>query len=449
MASVAGSKRIGKSDVWNQVQQQKVEEISLELGYHWRNGKLGPGQTMECLLWQVLMGNVSCDAVAHHWDGDFTASAYCQARQRLPNEVLQAFARQTASAVLELGGKKTRRGKDGAGEQDGCWRGCRVFRIDGTGLTLPDSPELRKHFGCSGRQKAGCGYPTMHLLLLTGPGGVALRAICSPLRTGDMTHACQTHEALRGGDVLLGDRQFSGWGHLCELIRQNLGGIFQAHSSRRIEFGAAKKHGPNRRFVRRLGYQDQLVEYRKPGHCPPWMDRKQFEAAPQWILVREIRREVKVGGVRRTVTVVTTLTDPKKHPAKEVVILLADRWLIETQLRWLKTTMGMEMLRCQSVDGVGKEVLAYLIVYNLIRLLLALAATVQKVNVNRLSLASALARLRWGVGTAWVDLAVLPERPGRSEPRVVKRRQKAFPRMNQPRKTLKMQIKHRSKTAKN
>ena len=87
-----------------------------------------------------------------------------------------------------------------------------MYRIDGSGTSLPDSAEVRLHFGCSGVQKPGCGYPTTHLLLLTGPGGAAMEAICSPLRTGDMTHASKTHAQLRPGDLLLGDSQFGGWG---------------------------------------------------------------------------------------------------------------------------------------------------------------------------------------------------------------------------------------------
>jgi len=146
--------------------------------------------------------------------------------------------------------------------------------------------------------------------------------------------------------------------------------------------------------------------------------------------------------VRRQVTVVTTLLDPQKHPAKAVVKLLAERWLIETQIRWLKTTMGLEQLRCQSVEGVKKELLMYLIVYNLLRLLLMHASKRQGVPVERLSFADALARLRYGNLELWVKLEVVMLRPDRLEPRMVKRRRKAFMLMNQPRERLREHLKN-------
>jgi hypothetical protein len=167
------------------------------------------------------------------------------------------------------------------------------------------------------------------------------------------------------------------------------------------------------------------------------MSAREFKVAPQWILVREVRRWVKVGGVGREITLVTTLTDPQKYPPKALMKLLAERWSIELDLRSLKTTMGMERLRCQSVLGVQKELLMYQIVYNLVRLLMLEAAERQNVPVARISFADALARLRWGMDLeTWVDLKLNPERPGRIEPRVVKRRPKPFAAMKKPRAEL-------------
>jgi hypothetical protein len=257
------------------------------------------------------MGNVTCDAVAHHADGQFTGEAYCMARQRLPLGVLEELGRRVAAEALALAGV--------AADAEHRWKGKRTFIIDGTGTSLPDSPEVRKHFGCSGKQKPGCGYPTAHVLLLCGPGGVAVDAICSPLRTGDMTHAARTHRYLQKGDLLMGDRLFGGWGHLHVLQSQKLDGLFPAHHSRKIGWGAKAQCGQSRRFVRSLGYYDQLVQYRKPRKRPKWMTAEQFASAPEWITVREIRRRVWVGGVRRLVTLVTTLSDAGKYPAKGLV----------------------------------------------------------------------------------------------------------------------------------
>ena len=321
--------------------------------------------------------------------------------------------------------------------KDHRWLGHRVLRIDGSGTQLFDSRELRDYFGCSGKQKAGCGYPTAHLLLMVGAGGVAIDCICSPLRTGDMTHVTQLHMRLQAHDLVIGDRLFSNWGHLYSLQNQSLHGLFPTHHSRTLTWGAGGEQNGTRRVVKRLGYFDQLVEYRKPKKKPAWMSQKMFEQAPQWIRVREAQREVTIGGRRRRLSIVTTLLDPKKYPAKALLKLLKERWLIELNLRSLKTTMGSERLHCQTVDGVLKELKMYLIVYNLVRMLMLKAAIDQGVSIDRVSFADALACLRFGGEMhAALRLKINPLRPGRIEPRVVKQRPKHYPRMTQPRAQL-------------
>jgi hypothetical protein len=415
-----------------QLDGKAVEQICRRLGHAWREGKLTPGKTVEHFAWQILMGNQTCDAVRHHGGGTFTAAAYCMARQRLPLGALEEVNAALVAEGLALAGA----GRKGEHR----WKGRSVYRIDGSSTSLPDAGPVRKHFGLSSKQKRGCGYPTAHLLVLTGPAGLAVDVVCSPLRTGDMTHAAKTHCHLEKGDVLMGDGQFSGWGHLYHLQTQGLHGLFPAHHSRTIAWGARGEHGPSRRFVKSLGYYDQLVQYRKPDRRPDWMSKQEWAAAPEWITVREVRRSVWVGGVRRMITLVTTLTAPKKFPAKELVKLLGERWLIEVDLRSLKTTMGMENLKCRSVEGVRKELAMYLIVYNLVRLRMLRAAARQKTPLARISFADALACLRYGSDPE-ADLKLNPHRPGRSEPRVVKRRPKAYPKMSKPRATLRRQIK--------
>ena len=461
MVRIARSGSPDKFEAMGLLDEAAVEGICRGRGYEWNQGKLTPFKTLECLGWQVLMGNQSLGAVAHHYDRDFTGSALCQARERLPLGVFRDAADWVCRRVLEATGQARPgplpgfsatpqspavTGEESDCRQEGRFKGRRVFRIDGTGLSLCDSPEVRKHFGCSTSQRPGCGYPTAHLLLLTAPGGVAKEAICSPLRTGDMTHAAETHTHLEKGDLLLGDRLFGGVCHLHRLRAQQLDGVFPAHHSRKIAWGGGADHGRSRRFVKTLGWRDQLVEYRKPDRRPKWMTAAEFKQMPAWTLVREIRREVKVGGVRREVTVVTTLLDPAAHPAKELVKLLGERWDIELDLRSLKTTMGMESLKCQSVEGVKKELLVYLIVYNLVKLLMHLAARCQDVALARVSFADALAALRYGQARP-ESIALNPHRPGRVEPRVVKRRRKAFAVMSRPRHTLRKRLLQKRKNA--
>jgi len=440
MASVAQPLASDKFAALGLLDKQAIEQICKEQGYQWKEVKLPPGKTLQCFGWQVLMGNVPLDAVAHHQQMQFSGPAFCMARQRLPLDLMQEVSRRVIQQVLAAARVNPK--------DDGCYKGKRVFRIDGSSASLPDAPEIRLHFGCSGVQKPGCGYPTMHLLLLTGPGGAAIEAICSPLRTGDMTHANKTHAQLRPGDLLLGDGQFGGWGHLYQLSSQQMDGLFPAHHSRTIGWGARAEHGKNRRFVKSLGWYDQLVEYRKPRNRPKWMSKEQFKEAPQWILVREIRRQVWVGGVRQMVMLVTTLTDHRTYPAKELARLMGQRWAIEVDLRSLKTTMRMEQLRCLSVEGVKKELLIPDRLYNLVRLLMLEAAQRQGVAPGRVSFADALACLRFGNGGI-VKIQVNPLREDRIEPRVVKRRNKPFAKMSKPREQLReMVIAARKKASK-
>ena len=221
--------------------------------------------------------------------------------------------------------------------------------------------------------------------------------------------------------------------------------------------GKRKPTSPTSRLVRTLGAGDQVVEYFKPAAKPAWMTAEQWGRLPPSITVREVRRTVKRNGFRPiTVTVVTTLLDPDAYPAEEVVELRLTRWVVETNIRHLKTTLGMGVLKCKTLDGVRKERLVFLLLYNLIRALMLRAARRQRVNVNRLSFADALAWLRFAdagpggaagaagaaadTGQAPPTLKVNPLREGRLEPRVLKRQKKEFPYMTAPRATLKAQL---------
>lgn len=197
-------------------------------------------------------------------------------------------------------------------------------------------------------------------------------------------------------------------------------------------------------MVRALGREDQIVEYFKPPRKPDWMSDQQWEQLPDSIPVREIRRTVKRHGFRPiTVTIVTTLLDPQLYPADELIELRLTRWMVETNIRHLKLTLGMDILKCKTLDGVRKERLVFLLVYNLIRVLMLNAAQRQGVNVNRVSFADTLAWLRHGDLNAPANLKINPLRPGRLEPRALKRPQKQFPYMTQPRAELKSQLRAR------
>jgi hypothetical protein len=195
---------------------------------------------------------------------------------------------------------------------------------------------------------------------------------------------------------------------------------------------------PHSAWIKWLGHCDQQVEWFKPKDQPSWLTAEAYAALPASIVVRELRYRIQQPGYRtREVTLVTTLLDPHAYPATELAQLYADRWQIEVNLRHLKQTLHLDVLRCKSVAGVHKELLMIALAYNLVRLVLLRAAQAQGVGVNRLSFIDAL---RWLChvrdGQPLCPLIVLPRRAGRHEPRVRKRRPKQFPLMKQPRATL-------------
>ena len=183
---------------------------------------------------------------------------------------------------------------------------------------------------------------------------------------------------------------------------------------------------------------DQLVEYIKPKSKPVWMDDTTWAAMPETLLVRELRFLTPQRGHRtRVITLVTTLLDSDAYPAEALADLYLSRWQIEVNFRHLKTTMGMEVLHCQTVCGVLKELHMFAIAYNLVRLVMLEAAKRQQVPLDRISFIDALRWLRDAkLNTLLSDLVVNPWRPNRLEPRVIKRRMKEYCLMQKPRQNL-------------
>jgi Transposase DDE domain len=199
---------------------------------------------------------------------------------------------------------------------------------------------------------------------------------------------------------------------------------------------------PSSRWRKRLGHHDQLVEYTKPQKRPTWLSEEAYAALPETITVRELRFSIAERGRRtRVITLATTLLDPRRYPAADVAALYGQRWQIETNFRHLKQTLRMDVLRCKTVEGVQKELAMYALVYNLVRLVMLEAAQRQGVSVARISFIDAV---RWladaAHGAAELKLRLLPDRPGRFEPRAVKRRPKQYKRLNQPRDILRKRL---------
>lgn len=316
---------------------------------------------------------------------------------------------------------------------------------------MPDTLELPEHFGQPSAQAVGCGFPVAHLMtLFDARRGYLLRASVRPLETHDRSQAAAVHAELRVGDVLVGDRAFASFAHLALCLRRGIHGLFRAHQRQIIDFRLGRPHlppgtsaqgqagRPRSRWLKRLGLRDQLVEYYKPKERPDWMTAEDYAALPESIVVRELRYEVRQPGYRtRVVTLVTTLLDPEAYPAAELARLYGLRWEVETDLRHLKQTMKMDVLHCQTVAEVEKELAVFVLVYNLVRRVMEEAGRRQETAAERISLVDALRWLQEArPGEDLPQLVVNPDRPGRVQPRVRKRRPKPYPLMTRPRAEL-------------
>lgn len=430
-----------QSDLVQVLDPEQITEVCREVAYRFRKRVLDPTTTIHLFVTQILHGNFAVARLEEFTDKQFTEAAYCNARGRLPLQVLQTLLERVGSALQPL--------LNAAGR----WRKHRTFHIDGSAFSMPDTEELQEEFGQPGCQRAGCGFPVAHLLTLFHAGtGLLVKALAAPLRTHDMKEAALLHPELEEEDVLIGDRGFCSFAHLALLRGRKLHGVFRVHQKQLVDFHVDRPYNrpgqphqkgrPSSRWLKRLGKHDQLVEYFKPKKRPTWMTREAYAALPKSIIVRELRYQVPRGHSRtRALTLVTTLLDAEAYPASELAELYGQRWQIETNLRHLKQTMKMDVLRCETVTGVLKELTVFALVYNLVRAVMYEASQRQEVPVQRISFADALGWLRNSKpGSELRRLKVNPERTARSEPRVVKRRPKEFDRMTRPRSVLRKEL---------
>jgi len=413
MTSFASAVDRIKGDVRRAVPAALIARVTAALGIAGRNRVLTPAVTTHLALQRALHRGTAITHLRHLAGVSFTPSAYCQAIARLP----EAFFRLLQ--ILVTGRMRDDRPEDR-------WCGHRLFLIDGTGVSMPDTPDLQAAFGQSGTQQPGCGFPVAHMLaLFEARSGYLLRTVIAPLRTHDLTHAAALHPEMRAGDVLVGDRAFGSFAHLAVCRRRGLHAVFRAHQRRRHTVAP-----------------DRLVRYAKPARRPAWLTAQEYDALPAEVRVREIRVRVRTPGRRvRTLVLVTTLLDRCRYPARAIARVYEQRWQVETNLAHLKTTMGMDVLKSRTADGVRKEIQVFALAYNLVRRVIRAAAARQGVPVDRISFVDALRWLRQAKpGAELPDLVVHPSRPGRFDPRVKKRRPKQYPRMTRPRAELKKEL---------
>jgi len=405
---------------------------------------LDPLTTLHVLLVQALHGNTALHDLRLKAGVAATAGAICRARARLP---LAFF-----HAVLARLGRRWQDTTAGVGT----WLGHRVLFVDGSGCSMPDAGPLGRHYGRPPGQAPGCGFPVARLLGVVHAGtGLILEWLDAPLFASEQLMAADAASRLRPGDVLVGDRAFGNYPVLAALARLGVGAVARVNQCVIVDFTPGRPHThpksarpvaglPRSRRVRAAGACDQVVEWLRPAGAG-------CADLPPSLQVREVRYRVEAPGFRtREVTLVTTLVDAAAHPAAELAGLYLRRWEVEGHFRNLKITMRMDVLKCKTVDGVRKELAVYAPAYNLTRLAALEASKRQGVAVARVSFVDALRWLSTTAVRGWFGLPALvvnPARPGRAEPRVRKRRPKAYPLMTKPRAELKKTLLNQGLTA--
>ena len=427
--------------------ESAIKQAICELKIKYKKRLFDPIVTLWAFLSQVLDTDKSCHnavskIIAHLAQSEVEVpssdtSGYCQARARLPEKLLEKLFNSSAQSLEE---KVT---------TEYLWCGRNVKVIDGSTISMPDTLENQKEYPQPSSQKLGCGFPIAKIgVIFSLVTGAAVALCIDVLNTHDIKIARKMYSVLKPNDLLLGDRAFCAYADMFAIKNINCDAVFRKHQSRTTTMRKGKI----------IGDCDKLVTWYKPKSCPKGLSKDEFDALPSSITVREIYYYIVIPGFRTgRVSLITTLLDKATYSTLEIVRLYGKRWDVELDLRHLKTTLGMDVLRCKTPSMVRKEIYVYLLAYNLLRSLMWSAGTTYNTPQNRLSLqgtrhhlinfipkllaASSQKRLRiYRTLLKVIAHKAVPDRPARNEPRVRKRRPKIYPLMTKPRHELRKQL---------
>jgi len=443
-----------KEDLRPFLSERQVVAACRQAGHVWRECELDPVRTLHLFILQILNFNAAMTGLGYLSKTAVQASAYCKARMRLPLEALQRLLSESAAAM-----------RDSGATPDSLWCGLRTYLADGSSTIAPDTPSSQKAFGQPTGCKKGCGFPVPKVLgLFDAFSGLLMQVQGLALYTHEQSKVWMLHPLLGSGDLLVGDRGFCSYVHLAMLHLRGVLGLFRMHQAAIVDFRPHRKHCrtspkrrrvrstrpvPRSRFIRRLGKWDQVVEWFKPDSKPRWMEAEQFDTLPASLHLREIRFVLARKGQRtRVVTVLSSLLDPQLYPKDKIAQLYGVRWRVETHYAQLKTILKMRKLKSKTDQGVLKELTVYALVYNLVHLVMLRAGRAQNVPPHRISFTDAL---RWllsaAPGETLPALRIIPYRPDRHEPRVVKDREDTYTKMTRPRAELRKELTRQSLTA--
>jgi hypothetical protein len=443
-AAVAEARRHGGLYFAALLSQDRIEKAFGKARWLWQGWIYTPAVTVWVFLSQCLSPDHSCrDAVARliAWrlaEGLSPCSAdtggYCTARGDLPEKALQELVRETGKQV------------ENEAPPEWLWHGRKVRVVDGSTITMPDTPENQAAYPQHKPQKPGCGFPIARVVVLFSLSlGTVLEAAIGKYQgkqTGENSLFRGLHTSLSEGDIVVADRYFSGGFDIALPLKRGTDIVVRKHQARKTDF----------RTGERLGKDDHLISLARPQR-PRWMSAAQYAELADALTLREVRIHVAQKGFRtRSLIVVTTLLDAAEYPPDEIALLYRRRWQAELHLRSLKIVLQMDHLRCKTPERVRNEFYTHLLGYNLIRGLMAAAAFQSGKSPWEISFKGALQTLDQFLPTLLSRIAietwcnalltavathVVGNRPDRFEPRLVKRRPKPYKHLREPRRNYK------------
>jgi len=402
-----------------------------------RERRFPPTETLSMFLAQAMSADRSCQNIVNETaftratcglaPGSSNTGSYCKARQRLPLSMVSELVRYTGTQMADQV------------PTPWCWQGRPVRLVDGTTLELPDTEENRQAYPQT-REGSGCPLARVVGIICLANGGI-LNAAIGPFAgkgSGEQALLRTLLDTFEAGDIVLGDAYFGTYFLLAELMARQVDAVFEQYGARKrtLDFSQGQS----------LGKRDHIICYPKPKK-PAWMSQESYDAAPDTLTVRELKVGHKV--------LVTTLLAPEEASPQMLKTLYQQRWHVELDLRNIKSTLGMGVLSCKTPDMIEKEMWVYLLAHNLIRVMMAEAATLSDILPRQLSFKHSLQLWRvWRRQSngrddgeslrAMLELTLensVGHRPGRVEPRAIKRWRKSFPLLTEPRSKLRKTIK--------
>jgi len=373
-----------------------------------------------------------------------STASYCTARKKLDEQMLSEIFEHTATRLNKM-------------PKDGLLNNRRVIVVDGTGVSMPDTPENQRAWPQWSSQKPGCGFPTARVCACFSlDSGALLSYAMGNKKSHELLMFRKQWKTFKRGDIFLGDKGFCSYFDIARLKEQGVDSVVTLARRAPVRLSGSLKE---------LGPEDLLITWERPLYTTKLSYSKEaWEALPQELVLRQLKVRVRYRGFRtQWFHIVTTLLDATRYPTEELAELYFKRWDVELFFRDIKITMGLDVLRCLTPEMIRKEILMYFIAYNCVRRLMYEAAKKADLEVRVVSFKGSVQALRsWEphlnqakisrkerfrlISDLYDAITNTPtkQRPGRSEPRCLKRRKKNYQLMSLPRHEIKV-IPHRSK----